>query len=302
VCLFAALRHKLQPMTMQCAALRARRRAEGGRTRFCRFFGAVPDASASSRCRCETKPNPTERSLSCVASRAMPGRDSAHGFWVYGVPVVLELAVGGDGSLACLAVLTYRPYLLLGLLLQPVAVHRVPCLRRKQTKGRGRATLQWCARAVRCTLHRASCILHLRLQCCTLYVACCMLLMRDRALRSSAVAGATTQACIHIGHSGSAAPRLPSLRDGRRRTSGRKPKLSAYAAQHQTAQRSTVQHSAAQRSTAQHSIAWFGLAWRRAARVDLVACSGRVLTFDLISSSSPSLMYLRAYCVALHKP
>ena len=189
----------------------------------------------------------------------------------------MELAVGGDGIIACLTVLTYRPYLLLGLLLQPVAVHRVPCLRRNQTKDRAARRCMVCAR---CALHVASCIVHLRLPCCTLYIARCMLLMRDRALRSSAVAGAATEACIHIGHSGSAAPRPPSLRDGRRRTTA--------------VSRFVRTQSTAQRSAAQHGMVWLGLAWRRAARVDLVACGGRGLTFDLISSSSPSLMYLRS--------
>ena len=141
-------------------------------------------------------------------------------------------------------------------------------------------------RSSRATLHgvralcAARCIVHLRLQCCRLYIANCMLLSRDRALRSSAVAGAATEACIHIGHSGSAAPRPPSLRDGRRRTTA--------------VSRFVRTQSTAQRSAAQHGMVWLGLAWRRAARVDLVACGGRGLTFDLISSSSPSLMYLRS--------
>ncbi len=184
----------------------------------------------------------------------MPGRDGAHGVWVYGVPVVLELAVGGDGSLACLTVLTYRPYLLLGLLLQPVAVHRVPCLRRNQTKDRA---ARRCMVRVRCALHVASCIVHLRLPCCTLYIASCMLLMRDRALRSSAVAGAATEACIHIGHSGSAAQRPPSLRDGRRRTTA----VSRFVRTQSTAQRSAAQRSAAWLGMAWLGLAWLGLAW-----------------------------------------
>jgi hypothetical protein len=96
----------------------------------------------------------------------MPGRDGAHGVWVYGVPVVLKLAVGGDGSLT---VLTYRPYLLLGLLLQPVAVHRVPCLRRNQTKDRAARRCMVCAR---CALHVASCILGCNAAGCISPTAC----------------------------------------------------------------------------------------------------------------------------------